>query len=53
MDDESNQRSIREAFCIEDYEPIPDDIGGAWVTRPDSVTCEHCNTTYEVDTHDD
>lgn len=48
MSDRDNEAALREAFGLEGYETIPDDIGGEWCTRPERVKCGHCDAEFET-----
>lgn len=54
-------RGIRLDESNPHYEELMADIeevfgpgeSGEWTTRPDSVTCQHCATTFDVEDNDD
>jgi hypothetical protein len=37
--EEDHDAALREAWGLEDWQTIPDGLGGGLFTRPDSVTC--------------
>ncbi|MEM6503917.1 MAG: hypothetical protein AAF711_00470 [Planctomycetota bacterium] len=48
MSEEDNQKALREAHGLDDWQEIPEELGGEWITMPEKVTCEHCGETYET-----
>ena len=48
MDDKNNEAALREAFGLDEWEEIPEDLGGEWCTRPERVKCQHCGAQFDV-----
>lgn len=48
MSDEENEKALREAHGLDDWQEIPEELGGEWITMPKQVTCEHCGETYKT-----
>lgn len=51
--DEDIEEATREAFGLDDHEPIPEGMGGVFVLAPERVTCDRCGEVFETEDEDD
>lgn len=47
-EDDADADVIRAHHGLDPHDPIPDGLMGAFQTRPDRVTCRHCNTEFKA-----